>query len=187
MQLLFDTLVLAVIGTVCGFAVNAASPRPVTLAVPVMSAAESGEGSCSEPLASDTVLQRISIRDATAACDACSAAFVDARSAREFEEGHITGAVHLPPKGHADEAATLQTLAASPTVIVYDGDSSCRLAEGVARRLLSAGISNVRILEGAWPGWIAAGGPGASGVCAECGNEGDTTNKSLPIPDEETR
>lgn len=187
MQLLFEALALAVIGAVCGLAVNAASPRPVDLSVPVLSVAESGEGSCSDPIASDTVLQRISIHDATAACDACSAAFVDARSAREFEEGHITGAVHVPPKGHADEAATLQALAASPMVIVYDGDSSCRLAEGIAGRLLNAGISNVRILEGAWPGWIAAGGQGASGMCAECGNEDDTADKSPPTPEKETR
>ena len=187
MQLLLETLALAVIGAVCGFAVNAVSPRPVNLAVPVLSVAESGEESCSDPLASNAALQRISVHDATTACDACSAAFVDARSAREFEQGHVPGAVHLPPKGHADEAVTLQALAASPMVVVYDGDSSCQLAEGVARRLLSAGISNVRILEGAWPGWIAGGGPGSSGMCSECGNEGHTANKSLPIPDKETR
>jgi len=186
-QLLSETLALAFIGVVCGFAVNAVSPRPVPLGVPVLSVAESGEGSCTDPLASYTALPRISVHDATAACDACSATFVDARSAREFEEGHITGAVHLPPKGHADEAASLQALAASPMVIVYDGDSSCQLAEGIAHRLLNSGISNVRILEGAWPGWIAAGGPGASGICAECGNEDDTATRSLATSDKETR
>lgn len=186
-QLLLEAFAIAVLGALCGFAVNVISPRPVDLAVPVSSVAESGEGSCSDPAVANAEIRRISVTDATAACDACTATFVDARSARAFEEGHITGAVHLPPRGHADEAATIQTLAAAPMVIVYDGDSSCQLAEGVAHRLLDAGITNVEILEGAWPGWVAAGGPGASGVCGQCADDDDDAHGTLATSHEEHR
>lgn len=186
MKLLLETFALAALGLVCGFGVNALSPRPVMLGQPVMpAAAQAGDGSCESPHAPVAVLQRISVAEATAVCDTCSAAFVDSRSARAFEEGHIAGAYHLPPKSHPDETIVLQRLAGYPMVIVYGDDSRCRLAEGVARRLLDSGVADVRVLDGAWPDWLAAGGAGASGFCTECEHAGSTGDDAHSDPDEE--
>ena len=106
--------------------------------------------------------------EATRRCAACTAGFVDARTAAEFAQGHVTGAVHLPPSGHPDEATAVAALRAFPLVVVYDGGYACALAEDVARRLERAGLPDVRVLDGGWRGWLAAGGPGESGACSAC-------------------
>jgi rhodanese-related sulfurtransferase len=153
-------------GFAAGLALNTLSPRPVPLGQPVYAAAESAGGVCTLEPSVQKPLPRISVEEASALCAACTAGFVDARSAREYAAGHVSGAIHLPPVGHPDEAAALAPLAQYRTVVVYDGDPSCQLAEGVARRLAAEGLPDVRVLAGAWPAWAAAGGPGASGACA---------------------
>src|SRR5262249_33306424 len=85
-----------------------------------------------------------------------------------FAEGHIPQAVHLEPAGHPDLAEQLSHLHSYVTVVVYDSGGDCGLAEGVADRLTADGIKDVRLLEGSWTDWMAAGGPAASGACQAC-------------------
>jgi len=165
--LLRQVLLVVAAGVVAGLGANALSPKPAPLGQPVRPAAEAGAAAC-VPDPSATPVARIAVTEAAALCAACSAGFVDARSARDFAVGHVSGAVHLPPAGHRDEAEALARLATFHTVVVYDGEDSCRLAEGVARRLLAGGLRDVRVLDGAWGAWMAAGGPGTSGACAAC-------------------
>ncbi len=164
MKLFVHAAAIAVAGLGVGLAANALSRRPADLGRPVFAAAEAavcrqGPG---EPV------NRISFQEAEKLCVACTAAFVDARSASDYAAGHVTNAIHLPPAGHPDEAAALASLAGHATIVVYDGDASCQLAEGMARRLMARGYPDVRVLSGAWPAWVAAGGPGTSGTCAIC-------------------
>ncbi len=164
MKLFLHAAAIAVAGLGAGLTANAFSRHPADLGRPVFAAAEAG--ACQ--LGPSEPVSRISFQEAEKLCSACTAAFIDARSASDYAAGHITNAIHLPPAGHPDEAAALASLAGSRIVVVYDGDPSCRLAEGVARRLKARGFQDVRVLSGAWPAWVAAGGPGASGACAVC-------------------
>jgi 3-mercaptopyruvate sulfurtransferase SseA len=164
---------LAALGSVVGFAANALSPHPALLGHAVLSAAEAGGGACSMPAATATSAPwrapRISVEEAKGLCTACLAGFVDARGPHEFAHGHIANAVHLPPAGHPDEAGAVSQLRTFPLVIVYDGEYSCAVADDVAIRLKRAGLADVRVLQGAWPGWVAAQGPAAAGICGVCG------------------
>lgn len=169
MRLLSEAAAIAVAGTLVGFAVNAASPRPAALGRPAHAAAESGTGMCAVaggPAAAP--VRRIGVDEAKGLCDACRAGFADARGAAEYAAGHVTNAVHLPPAGHPGEASAIAALRAYPLVVVYDGDYSCRLADEVAHRLLREGLPDVRVLDGAWPAWVQAGGAGSSGFCPAC-------------------
>jgi 3-mercaptopyruvate sulfurtransferase SseA len=157
---------LTIAGLGVGLSANALSRRPVSLRHPVHAVAQTG--ACPSDPAGALPVVRISFEEAARLCAACTAAFVDARGLADFAAGHIAGAIHLPPAGHPEEAAALATLRAQTTVVVYDGDASCQLAEGIARRLQSLGCPDVRVLSGAWPVWVAAGGPGASGSCQFC-------------------
>src|SRR5205807_6313069 len=85
---------------------------------------------------------------------------------RNTRPEHITGAVHLPPGQPA--GPLLPRLSAAPAVIVYDRDRDCAAADRVAVLLQSNGVRDVRVLTGAWPEWLARGGPGESGTCALC-------------------
>ena len=174
MKVLLQATAVALSGLAVGLVVNLSSRQPAPLGRPVYAAAESGI--CRTESAAATPVTRISFREAEKLCSACAAAFVDARSASDYAAGHITNAIHLPASGHPDEAQALALLAGYGTVVVYDGDASCQLAEGVARRLQARGLRDVRVLSGAWPAWVAAGGPGASGTCSLC-NHGEAAQR----------
>jgi 3-mercaptopyruvate sulfurtransferase SseA len=168
MGILREAAVVAAVGMSAGIGINALSPHPAALGRPVHAAAEAS--ACSpEPAAA--AMPRVGAAEAARLCAACAAGFVDARGASEYAAGHASGAVHLPPAGHPDEAAALAALSGFKTIVVYDGDASCGLADGVARHLQRKGFGDVRVLAGSWPAWLAVGGPGASGACAVCGHD----------------
>lgn len=161
---------ICALGAGLGLGANSLSHRPVRLGQPVFAASASGHAACSAPEGTQAPqpVARIGQADARNACQACSAAFVDARSENAFAAGHIPGALHLPPVGHEDEAAVLTRLRGQKTVVVYDDDVGCKLAEGVAERLRHSGLADVRVLEGSWGQWEASGGPAQSGACEIC-------------------
>jgi rhodanese-related sulfurtransferase len=161
-----QALALCAAGAVLGLAGNGSTPRPAPLGARVTSAAEAPGAMCQLPGGRAPVVPRISVEDATPLCVACSALFVDARSAAEYQVGHVTGALHLAPGEPVDPV--LWRLGVYQTVIVYDRDPSCALADQVAKALLDRGARDVRVLTGAWPAWMAAGAPGAAGPCAAC-------------------
>jgi 3-mercaptopyruvate sulfurtransferase SseA len=154
-------VLLVAAGVALGTAANSMSPRPAPLRRPVFPAADAPGATCQE-----SGIARISVQDAKPLCIACTAAFVDARSAQEYAAGHVTGAVHLPPGESVD--SLVGRLGEAPTVIVYDRDRQCAAADQVATALKARGVRDVRVLTGAWSDWVAAGGPGESGACALC-------------------
>ena len=170
---------LAVAGSALGLAANAVSPHGIPLRQPVLSAAESGGGACAMPTSTSPATSapppwkaaRIGVEEAKGLCTACLAGFVDARGPHEFAHGHIANAIHLPPAGHPDESAAIAQLRTFPLVVVYDGEYSCAVADDVAGRLRRAGLPDVRVLQGAWPAWVAGKGPSAAGMCGVCGLE----------------
>jgi 3-mercaptopyruvate sulfurtransferase SseA len=174
-RIVLEACALVAAGALVGLGANALSPRPAALRQPVLAAAESAGATCQIP-GQMPAIPRISVEEAAPMCAACTAAFVDARSAAEYAAGHATGALHLAPGDPPD--LVLWRIAGMKTVIVYDRDPSCQQADAVAQELLARGVPNVRVLTGAWPAWLAAGAPGASGPCAACGEHGASAQGS---------
>lgn len=86
------------------------------------------------------------------------AAFVDARSAEEYAEGHIPGATSLP----FDDVYKKPELAKAfdekgLPIIVYCGGGDCDLARTLAYALIEAGHKRVLVFKEGLPGWAAAG------------------------------
>lgn len=165
---LLELALILTAGAGVGLTVNFAHPRGISLGEQVFSAAESGSGSC------DTGPQAVAPIDSQAAatlCGSCDVAFVDARGAAFFAQGHIPSAVHLPPaeQDHAD--SVIGTLFEKSTVIVYGDNTECDQALSIAHRLTASGLSDVRILEGGWPTWVATDQPSVSGICEQCSHE----------------
>jgi len=78
---------------------------------------------------------------------------LDVRTPEEFAAGHIPEARNIPHDQVADKLVELAPLHAK-TVVLY-----CRSGRrsGIAAKLLrDAGFSDVRLLEGDFPGWEAA-------------------------------
>ncbi len=166
MVLVRHALALCAAGALLGLGGNALTPRPAPLGHEVAAAADAPGAAC-QIQGLQAAIPRISVEEATPLCVACSALFVDARSAAEYEAGHITGALHLAPGEAVDPV--LWRLGVYKTVVVYDSDPNCSVADQVAKKLLEHGVQDVRVLTGAWPAWTAARAPNAAGSCASCG------------------
>ena len=102
----------------------------------------------------DTPLQPEEVRPATARLWGDHVLWVDARSRREFELGHVPGAVRLNREEW--DAQIAQFLAAwdpDKTVVVYGGaDASASAA--VAQRLRDElKLETVYVMQGGWAAW----------------------------------
>ena len=85
---------------------------------------------------------------------------LDVRTAEEYAEGHLPGAVNISHDQLGDRLDELD-IDLGAMVVVYCG--SGRRA-GIAQELLGgAGFTNLRDLEGHWREWKAAGRPTESG------------------------
>ena len=81
--------------------------------------------------------------------------FVDPRSTKSYEEGHIPGAISLPFPAMTDTAASV--LAGYDIFVVYDSDFSDVMAKAGSKRLLELGFKNVYTLEGGLKAWRKEG------------------------------
>lgn len=89
------------------------------------------------------------------------AVFIDARSPKAFESGHIPGALNIPWT-EADQTIDklLNDFPNPDTIIItYCEGKTCSQSGDLALMLLEIGYPNVKVLENGWYGWIAAGYP----------------------------
>jgi len=80
-----------------------------------------------------------------------NAVFIDARLKRDFEAGHLKGAINVPVNAGDDEYnKALADIAKDARIVVYCQTFGCRFAENVAIKLISDGFSNVSLFKGGW-------------------------------------
>ncbi len=112
---------------------------------------------------SDLVVE-IMPEDASASCAAVETVILDVRSEKEYFDGHVAGAIHLPcsadPLG--DEFSGLISRAGLILVYGQSTDDARQVARALAERQYE-----VQILAGGYPAWEAAGLGCVSGPC-EC-------------------
>ncbi len=89
---------------------------------------------------------------------------IDARTAEEYEEGHIPGAILLDyyeMGRYMDEV--LPILSPEDEIIVYCTGPDCEDSEMLARELFILGFKQVAVYTGGMEGWIEAGRPVETG------------------------
>lgn len=98
--------------------------------------------------------------DAKKIFDKGNVLFVDARSVKDYENGHIPGAVSLPP-GQFDEriGSFLDRHPPDRPIVVYCSGRTCHDSHDLARMLSDLAFSDVRIFIDGFPGWQAQGYP----------------------------
>ncbi len=82
---------------------------------------------------------------------------LDVRTPREYDAGHIPGAVLIPHRQLTARLAELPTDQTSEIIVYCKAGTRARMVEA---DLIAAGYQNVRDLAGHWDGWSAAGLPG---------------------------
>jgi rhodanese-related sulfurtransferase len=93
-----------------------------------------------------------------------AALFVDARSAQEYAEGHIPGAVNLPFDDVFKKPELAKSIAnGGRPIVTYCGGGDCELSKSLAFALIEAGQRKVLVFLGGLPGWKDAGNPVSTG------------------------
>ena len=84
------------------------------------------------------------------------AVILDVRSAEESSGGHIKGAVNMPAAAVKSQLKTFPDPKLKAPIIVYDGRGGAD-AKAAAQLLVTAGQSNVQVMEQGLLGWQSAG------------------------------
>lgn len=104
------------------------------------------------------------------------ALFVDSRSTQDFVSGHVPGALSVP-LDEVKEAAggrggkeapgsldqILRSFSPDRTLVVYCEGGDCQTSIALARLLHDMGFRDIRVFEGGWAEWSAAGMPVEAG------------------------
>jgi rhodanese-related sulfurtransferase len=80
--------------------------------------------------------------------------FVDARFPRDYEQGHIPGAISLPIDAPPSErAAVLSRIPRDREIVVYCQSQGCHFKDVVATCLIREGFARVSMFPGGWVEW----------------------------------
>ena len=158
-------ILLMIVATVVGVAVNAVRPNGVALiqkgqAVSTAQHAESDSTAAEAPLAEGA----ISIEQMKEIFDAGTATIIDARSTTEYEEGHIPGSINIPHDRIPEFMDVLNSeVAMEAHVVCYCRSFTCDFSDLLATELKIIGYQNVSIFSGGWDEWTKAGYPTEKG------------------------
>lgn len=83
-----------------------------------------------------------------------SGVWLDPRTDKEYREGHIPGAVHLPMQRIREEHNALREYS---VIVVYGSDYNSPRATAASKTLLELGYDDVRTLRGGLKAWTDAG------------------------------
>ncbi len=96
------------------------------------------------------------------------AAFVDARAAELYAQGHVPGALSAPPAGSEAELPTFfERLPLEGPIVIYCEGGDCHSSLALAKRLHEKGFTDLRVFGGGWEEWRAAGLPEEAGRAEE--------------------
>lgn len=92
------------------------------------------------------------------------AAFIDARTADLYREGHVPRALSAPAR-EAEESlpSFFERLPLEGALAVYCEGGDCQSSLNLAKRLYQAGFRDIRVLSGGWEEWKKAGLPEETG------------------------
>jgi len=124
------------------------------LALPLMR----GDAATSPSNEDDALFKPITIEKAEALFNQGQALFADARSRTTFEQGHISGALHLDPD--AMEQWSNDLMARYPPeqiIITYCDGAECDLSKNLAEKLTWLGFEKVYYLTDGWTKWQKRG------------------------------
>lgn len=114
----------------------------------------------------------ISLADAEGMYYAHAAIFLDARSAEDYEQGHIEGALNLPWESPPWEdldtriAEKLKDYPQETRFITYCDGEACSMSKELAMAMLERGYTDVRVLVNGWTLWQDRQLPVDSGLAA---------------------
>lgn len=155
-RMLWQSGVLVVFAIITGLLINQVRTGGLALVAtddPDVSNEEGAEGSL-----------RLTLEEARRLFIEKEAVFLDARSPKYYEKGHLAGARSLPLE--TVETTAFEVLADVPqdaVLITYCDGKNCILAKRLAATLREMGFQNIRVLANGWTRWVKMGLPTEKG------------------------
>jgi rhodanese-related sulfurtransferase len=141
-----QAIIISVIVVVVGLVFNALRPEGIPLI------ADAGT------FRIQTDAEFMKVDDAIRLFEDGDVVFVDARDARVFSQGHVEGALNIPPtQSGVDELSWFSDVESS--IVCYASEESQRQAGVVADKIIEMGARQVFILYGGFEAWKEAGQP----------------------------
>jgi len=103
-------------------------------------------------------IPRIRVEDFRGRHARSSVLVVDVRDEMVFKVGHIPGAIGVPLREVAERVGEIRSKAKDRGIVTYCSCPSEQTAASAAVVLLKHGVTNVGVLVGGYPEWVATGG-----------------------------
>lgn len=82
--------------------------------------------------------------------------FIDARLARDFQAGHLEGAISIPVDANDTQRHNaVANIGKDARIVIYCQSAGCPYAGVVSKKLKADGFSNISIFKGGWREWEA--------------------------------
>lgn len=104
-------------------------------------------------------IPRIHLEEAKILFESGKAIFIDARSAGEYNDGHIPGAINIPVGDANNKIPQYKDLFKDKVLVPYCHGAGCHLSDKDAYALFDAGYRKIAIYFGGWPEWTQANMP----------------------------
>jgi|DewCreStandDraft_4_1066084.scaffolds.fasta_scaffold06457_10 rhodanese-related sulfurtransferase len=104
-------------------------------------------------------IPRIHLEEAKVLFESGKALFIDARSASEYNDAHIPGAILITVAEAPTKIPQLKDVLKDKVLVPYCHGAGCHLSDKVAYSLFDAGYKKVVIYFGGWPEWTQANMP----------------------------
>lgn len=99
-------------------------------------------------------LPRLAVTEIEKAISDKHVVIIDARYPRDYEAGHLPGAINVPVfTTQAERRRLLEHVPRDAKVIVYCQSESCQFDEALGCALVAEGIENVALFPGGWMQW----------------------------------
>ncbi len=148
-------IVILIIATVAGLAVNAARSGGLALVGNWPSSTSHGEGPVVPPSAQPGDPPFITLEDAVTMFQSKDIIFIDARPTEDYDYGHINGAINIP-YDYLDDTwyAFIDSLDHSRAYVVYCGGSECEASLNLGRYMSDQGFKHINVFFGGWSEWL---------------------------------
>ena len=170
-------------GALLGLALNAVRPNGVRFAAfapPSACTMSPSGGDAPTP----GPVEAMAPHDAAGLCGDASTLIADVRTAADFAQGHVSGAIHLPctASGQAASAA-VDLVRGRQTLVVYGTgtDDARRVADELRQRIRRRDLRIV-VVSGGFGAWSQAGLACSSGACAQCAAPAAVSASAAPGP-----
>jgi len=158
-KIIKEVSIITGLSIMAGFLINYFSPNGISY----IGSWDTASGVITAKAKNDAVVREREIMDVKTVkqiFDTGKAVFIDARPCKEYENGHIKGAISFPAAQFDERIEIfLSNYPPSISIVTYCSGRECRDSHELAQMLIDSGFSETRVFIDGYPTWKKEGYP----------------------------